>query len=265
MACFLTVLSLGVCKAGTLPAAVYKVSIAGSSSVPITYESDFQRPPDGQSSLRLSTAGGGKPQADVQIHAKNIFFSFEAPVGYDARVTYYFCINERAEPPTRVPFVPVQVSVAGSARVLGNGRLRALAAVNVVGFGVSERIAEARLGVAGLSDVPYAEFSEIISGAVPVGEAYRIVLRAQGSVGIGSQPSLNHVGDIQAVADPAVVIDPNFEFRDFYEIQFSSNLEVPEPSTFALAALVLARLASARQYQHRRFGLRAGINRVHHV
>jgi hypothetical protein len=223
-----------VCEAGTVPLAFFDVIGLGSNPnpyAPYRVVRDYQF--GTQKEFFLGLAGGGpKPLAEIDWFVENL----SPGVLRSARTTYYFCVSEIATPPVPVSNVPVQIFVAGTARVTGSGRLRALAGVNILGLGVSERIAEARLNVPGRTDVLFAEFSETISSGVRVGNAFGIVLRAEGSI---SGSGTNFMADVRAVADPAVIIDPSFAYRDYYEVQFSDNL-IPEPSTMSLAALALA-------------------------
>ena len=84
-----------------------------------------------------------------------------------------------------------------------------------------------------------------------------IDLQVSGGVAVGDSPTFpSAFGDFSATADPTFQIDPNFAYRDFFDLVYSPNLApsaVPEPSSIGVVGIgVLGLLVYVRSTKHGR-------------
>lgn len=157
--------------------------------------------------------------------------------GASASLVYYVGVIPRGPAPAGV-VVPIEVSFhiggALSAAPFGGGFTFAQIGVTVDGFNRDGAFTE----FVGTN----ASLDGIRTLRINTGDGFRDLLRisliARGSVAAQSNPDNRLVdGYFAATADPTFRIDPNFAYRDAFELVYSPNLApvaVPEPGSLAL-------------------------------
>ncbi len=236
-----------------VPDAIYSVQVSGDQfriSLPVPAESSIdQQSFDDfkgltvQSIATARTSGGSDPQADVIGH---LSWSVTMPdrlssldalnLFAEARVEYYVAVAPLSGDPDDHTPVPLVVTVRGHADAdgphpTGGGNTTVSFALSMAP-GINQ-MANAPVGFSG--------YDATIKTFIVPNIAYQVFLRSRGTVSIGLTEFNSGTAEFQAVADPLIVIDPEFELRDQYELVFSSNLvPLPGAAWFFLTALAAA-------------------------
>ena len=145
-----------------------------------------------------------------------------AILGVNAEVRYYVCVYANPTAPPSITVVPVVATTHSWGRIEGGGTGGAGSGWLIVegpgaGFG---------LGV-GYNDT--GQHAAVVSGTaqleIPVGGYIEIALTIHGQI-IQDASDLfgTGVSSMEAEVDPDVEIDPNWEFKDYFALEFSENL-----------------------------------------
>lgn len=193
------------------------------------------------------TAGGHLPRAEVRYRID--FGTSRSSAMADSTIEYWFA----AEQFDGEPFdgqVPVTISTSGSA-FLSLPDWGTVTAQLIYPGGQFDACA---IGSGGCS-LPPPSFDETVTITVPANTPQRIIMRVRGQNGGGLPPG--GTISIQALVDPAIVIDPAFDLHDQFRLVFSPGLcanrfcsqpaVIPEPVSLALVGAALAGLAVTRR------------------
>jgi hypothetical protein len=153
-----------------------------------------------------------------------------------ARLLYYVEVIARPSAPANA-VVPIDVGfgVRGSGHVTGGGfNTFAQIAVSVNGFNMGGAFTESVGTNASRSGVR----TLFIDTGDSIPDLLLIDLQVSGGVAVGDSPTFpNPIGSFSATADPTFQIDPDYAFRDYFDLTYSPNLApaaVPEPNTVLL-------------------------------
>jgi len=172
---------------------------------------------DGQA--HLSWTGAATPDQQLAIA------DFLIDVDYHGRID--------AKPGAPNVAVPLVVHIMGSAK----GTF-----TNFTSFSFGKSLFECSAGT--LSDIatagsgfgPHNEYDDTTTFMLTPGDIFHCFVQVHSVLSFDLH-SGSAFEESQAIADPDVQIDPSFEFKDFFTLEYSSNLLVPEPSSATMAAV----------------------------
>jgi hypothetical protein len=183
---------------------------------------------------RASTIAGMQPMVDISLDLGSTYetqFIHSA----SAEIRYQFAVI--ANSPTASDDVLVPLNVSSHGQISGSHGVGSI----IVYVGSSAFGDLNNIGAAGGFFASFNTSGQIL---VRPGQVEGVIMTANGTV--STTDAINTHANIEVVADPLIVIDPNFALRDLYSLIFSANLcptidcgtegavGVPEPSTLVL-------------------------------